>query len=74
MKFFICKRAKKIISLKLCEKNARLSLCRDPNGISIHCGNGPEAVLSKKYTVDEVFGEECISEYVEKCMSGPSGR
>ncbi len=69
MEFFICKKAKKIMSLKHCRNNAAVSRCRDASGISIHCNDDREAVVSKKYTADEVFAHECISEYRSKCMA-----
>lgn len=69
MEFFICKKAKKIISIKHCGKNIALSRCHDANGVSIHCDDHGEAVFSKKYTADEVFSHECISEYKSKCMA-----
>lgn len=69
MEFFICKKVKKIISVKHCQRSSRLGQCRDANGVLIHCVNGAEAVASKKYTMDDVFDAECVKEYKVKCMS-----
>lgn len=69
MEYFICKKAKKIVSTKICKRNASANQCHDANGLPIICGHPHEAAQSKRYTADEVFTPECAREYKSVCMA-----
>lgn len=71
MTFFVCERSKKLIVVDLCHKNAAAGQCSNGMGELIHCNNNDLLIRAKQYSVDEVFSQDCITEYRQKCAPIP---